>query len=193
MKKQIGVAMLAGALAMLGGTAMASSGALSAPKPKVLAVLVEVDAQGHVTKALPSLQLTPEFQRMLVKTLDGWIAHPASIKGHPVASQLIINVALQAKPRKDGDYDANFAYVSSLPSPYGAAAHWVWSNNGNQLALVSDYGAMNLTSWHPEPAERYNQSSSASSRTSQSMPSPASQPTTASNASAGSGTSNSKH
>src|SRR6185312_14400645 len=65
MKKQIGVVMLAGALAMLGGTAMASSGALSAPKPKVLAVLVQVDAQGHVTKALPSLPLDPEFQVLL--------------------------------------------------------------------------------------------------------------------------------
>ncbi|OOG44381.1 hypothetical protein B0E52_08305 [Rhodanobacter sp. C06] len=193
MKKQIGVVMLAGALAMLGGTAMASSGALSAPKPKVLAVLVQVDAQGHVTKALPSLPLDPEFQRMLVKTLDGWITRPASIKGHPVTSQMIINVALQAKPRKDGDYDANFAYVSSLPSPYGAAAHWVWSSNGNQLALVSDSGTTNMAHWHPQPEERYSQSSFASSRTSQNMPSSASQPTAAGNASAGSGTTNSKH
>ena len=143
--KRIDVALLAGAMVLLSGAAMASSAALSASKPKVMAVLVEVDAQGHITKALPSIQLSPQFQRLLVKNLGEWITHPAVIKGHAVASQMIVDVALRATPHKGGDYDVSFAYVSRLPSPFGgAAAHWVWSHNDNQLALVSDSGATQM-------------------------------------------------
>lgn len=140
--KRIDLVLLAGAMVMLSGAAVASSAALSASKPKVMAVLVEVNAHGHVTRVLPSIELSPRFQRLLRSDLGEWITRPAIVKGHAVASQMIVDVALRATPRKDGDYDTRFVYVSSLPSPYGgASAHWVWSHNDNQLALVSGSGA----------------------------------------------------
>lgn len=130
--------MLAGAtLAMLGSVAMASSMSLTHFKPRVMPVLVGVNAKGHVTRVLPSTELSPKLQRLLTENLGEWIVRPAMVKGRAMASQMIVNVALRATPRKDGNYDVNFAYVSMLPSPFGAAAHWVWKDS-DQLALVSD-------------------------------------------------------
>ena len=147
------------AMAMLGGAAMASSSmSLTYFKPKVMPVLVAVNAKGHVTKVLPSTRLPPKLQRLLTENLGEWIARPAMYKGRAVGSQLIVNVALRAEPRKDGNYDVNFAYVSMLPSPYGASAHWVW-RDGDQLALVSDSDAgLRQRPWRfqPTPPPRMN-------------------------------------
>ena len=145
-------AMLVGAVMMLAcGTTMADPMALTHFKPRVMPVLVAVDAKGHVTKVLPSTPLSPKLQRLLAENLDEWIAKPAMAKGHAVGSQVIVSVALRAEPRKDGNYDVNFAYVSMLPSPYGSAAHWVWKD-GDQLALVSDSDAgLRQRMWRPRP------------------------------------------
>ena len=133
--------MLAGtALALLGSAAMASSMSLTHFRPRVMPVLVGVNAKGHVTKVLPSTELSPKLQRLLTENLGEWIVRPAMVKGRAMASQMIVNVALRAAPRKDGNYDVNFAYVSMLPSPFGTAAHWVWKD-GDRLVLVSDSDA----------------------------------------------------
>jgi len=47
---------------------------------------------------------------------------------------------MQAKPRKDGNYDASFIYVKSMAMPFGGAVHWNVINGGLELALVSDMG-----------------------------------------------------
>jgi len=172
--KRINVMLLAGAMVLLSGAAMASSAALSASKPKVMAVLVEVNAQGHVTRVLPSIELSPRFQRLLLRELGEWITRPAVVKGHAVASQMIVDVALRATPRKDGNYDSSFVYVSSLPSPFGgSAAHWVWSHNDNQLALVSDSGMgrrdLQMAQPYSPPAFAGNTVTSAPSQTTERM------------------------
>ena len=81
---------------------MASSGSLVEFKPTVMPVVVQVDAQGRVTDILPSGQLTPQMRKMLVTQLDAWIIKPATVKGHPVSSRFIVEVAMQAKPRITG-------------------------------------------------------------------------------------------
>lgn len=136
--KPLRASLIACAVAAFAGTAMASSGSLIEFKPAVMPVVVQVDAQGQVTDVLPSEQLTPWLQKMLVKQLDAWIIKPATVKGHPVSSRFIVEVAMQAKPRKDGKYDAHFVYVKSLPLAYGGALHWDTINGGLELALVSD-------------------------------------------------------
>jgi hypothetical protein len=132
--------LLACAIAAFAGTAVASSGSLVEFKPKVMPVVVQVNAQGRVTDILPSRQLTPGWRQMLVKQLDGWIIRPATVKGHLVGSRFIVEVAMQAKPRKDGNYDASFVYVKSLAMPFAGAVHWNVINGGLELALVSDLG-----------------------------------------------------
>lgn len=128
----------AGTMAVLGSNvAMATNMSLTQFKPRILPVLVQVDAQGHATKVLPAVELPPAMQRMLVENINQWIVGPATIKKQPVGTAVIMNVALRAVHRKDGRYDASFAYVSALPSPYGSAAHWSMQD-GDQLALVSD-------------------------------------------------------
>ncbi|HET7163097.1 MAG TPA: hypothetical protein VFI32_10555, partial [Rhodanobacteraceae bacterium] len=136
--KPLRASVIACAIAASAGTAMASSGSLVEFKPKVMPVVVQVDARGQVTDVLPSEQLTPWLRRMLVEQLDAWIVKPATVKDHPVASRFIIEVAMQTKPRKDGKYDANFVYVKSLPMPVAGAVHWNVINGGLELALVSD-------------------------------------------------------
>ncbi|HVX05321.1 MAG TPA: hypothetical protein VHA71_09415 [Rhodanobacteraceae bacterium] len=138
--KPLRASLVACAIAAFAGTALASSGSLVEFKPKVMPVVVQVDAQGQVTDVLPSEQLTPWLQKMLVNQLDAWIVKPATVKGHPVASRFIVEVAMQAKPRKDGNYDANFVYVKSMAMPFAGAVHWNVINGGLELALVSDLG-----------------------------------------------------
>lgn len=138
--KALHAALIVCAIAAFAGTAMASSGSLVEFKPKVMPVVVQVDAQGQVTDIMPSEQLTPRLRKMLIKQLDAWIVKPATVKGHPVGSRFIVEVAMQAKPRKDGDYDASFVYVKSLAMPFAGAVHWNVINGGLELALVSDMG-----------------------------------------------------
>ena len=139
--KRFNATLISCALVMFGGVAMASPMSLTQFKPQVMPVLVEVNAQGHVTRVLPSVELTPKFQQLLTKDIGEWITGPAMVKHRAVGSQLIMNVSLRTTPRNDGKYDASFAYVSSLPSPFGAGAHWV-TKDGIELALVSDSGAL---------------------------------------------------
>ena len=139
--KPLRASLIAFAIAAFAGAAMASSGSLVNFKPNVMPVVVQVNAQGRVTDILPSLQLAPWERQMLLKQLDAWIVKPAVVKGHPVASRFIIEVAMQTKPRKDGKYDAGFVYVRSLPLAYGGALHWNVINGGLELALVADAGS----------------------------------------------------
>lgn len=144
-------AVLAGVVMMLTcGAVMADPMSLTHFKPRVMPVLVAVNAKGHVTKVLPSTELPPALQRLLTENLNEWITRPAMVKGHAVASQMIVNVALRAKPRADGRYDVNFAYVSMLHSPFGGAAHWSWKD-GHELALVSDSDMRTSPRWRPPP------------------------------------------
>jgi len=133
--KAINLTIAGMAMALLCGPALGESMSLIHFKPHVMPVLVAVNAKGKVTRVLPSTELSPKFQRLLTEDLGHWIAAPAKVKGRAVDSQLIINVALRATKLKDGNYSVSFAYVSSLPSPGGAAPHWFW-RDGDQLTLV---------------------------------------------------------
>lgn len=126
---------LFGMLTAGSGVAMASSGSLTQFKSKVMPVLVQVNAQGKITSVSPSEELSPKVNRLLMQNLTEMISKPATDRhGRPISSQFIINVALQTSPRAEGDYYANFAYVSSKPVPSGS---WYWVHiDGHQLALA---------------------------------------------------------
>ncbi|WP_426700268.1 hypothetical protein ACPPVV_12780 [Rhodanobacter sp. Col0626] len=125
-----------GMLAVGSGVAVASSGSLNEFKPRVMPVLLQVNAQGRITDASPSTELSPQLNRLLMQNLAEMISKPATDRrGRPMSSQFIINVALQASPRPEGDYDARFAYVSSNPVPSGS---WYWVHiDGHRLALAN--------------------------------------------------------
>lgn len=113
-----------------------TSGSLNDFPLRYLPVLVNVDARGNVTDVSPSTQLTPMFDRLLRQNLDDMITGPATdSKGHPTSSQFVMNLVLKTTPRKEGNYDASFAYVSTSPVPAGS---WYWVHiNGRRLALAS--------------------------------------------------------
>lgn len=125
-----------GALIISSGLATAGSGSLSEFVPKVLPVLVQVDSHGKVTSVSPATELTPKLNRLLRANLNEMIVSPAiDKKGRPMSSQFVINLALHAAPRPDGDFDVKFAYVSTAPVPAGS---WFWVHtDGRQLALAS--------------------------------------------------------
>lgn len=132
--KRFHACVLVGVLSVAAGAAVASSGSLSPFKPKVVPVLVQVNSEGKVTSASPAIELSPVIRRLLDKNLDEMITKPAYDHNRPVASQFVINLALQATPREEGNYDAQFAYVSSVPVPIG---QWHWVNlDGLRLALA---------------------------------------------------------
>lgn len=125
-----------GMLSVGANAAMADSQSLNSFPSRVLPVLVQVNSHGQVTDASPATELSPALNRLLRKNLDELISKPATDKhGRPMSSQFVINVALQASPRQEGDYDAQFAYVSSSPVPSGS---WYWVHiDGHRLALAS--------------------------------------------------------
>jgi len=138
--KRFSMMMFAGALAVGAGAAMADSQSLNEFRPGVMPVLVHVDARGKVTDVSPSVELSPKVNRLLRQNLDELITKPATDHGRPVSSQFVINLAMQASPRADGDYLARFVYVSSSPVPSG---QWYWVHiDGHRLALAnrSDFG-----------------------------------------------------
>lgn len=149
--KPLRTSLLACAIAAFAGTAFASSGSLVYFKPRVMPVVVQVNAQGKVTDILPSEQLRPQTRNLLMKQLDAWIAKPATVKGKPVASTFIAEVAMRATPRKDGKYDVSFLYVKSLPMPFGGSVYWDNINGGLELALVSDNSATPVHHWVVPP------------------------------------------
>ena len=123
----------------IGPCAMAAdTGSLNDFPSKILPVLVQVNAHGKVTDASPSTELPPRLNRLMLENLQGLIAGPAIVHGKPVSSQFIMNLALEVTPRPEGDYYANFAYVSTSPVPPGS---WYWVHiNGHRLALANRNG-----------------------------------------------------
>lgn len=131
---------------------MAGAGSLSEMVPKVLPVLVQVDAKGKVTGASPATQLPPRLNRLLRANLDEMIGSPAiDKKGRPTSSQFVMNLALQTSPRPDGDFDVTFAYVSTAPVPPGS---WYWVHtDGRELALASQ-SSRNRGEFRPNNADQ---------------------------------------
>lgn len=128
----------AGMLAVGGGAAMAASWSLNDFTPRIMPVLVQVNANGRVTDASPAVELTPSIKRLMLQNLDELITKPAITHGKAVSSQLVINLALKVEPSENGDYLTRFAYVSSAPVPSGS---WYWVKvDGHRLALASRSG-----------------------------------------------------
>lgn len=135
--KRLHVMALFGILSVAGSAAMASSGALSPFKPGLLPVLVKVDAHGKITEISPAIQLSPQVKRLLAQNLGEMITKPAFDHGKPISSQFVVNLALQATPLEGGNYDAQFAYVSTAPVPPGSW-HWV-DVEGRRFALAGPH------------------------------------------------------
>lgn len=130
---------LGAALAAIGVSALAAgTGSLNEFPSKILPVLVYVNAQGKVTDASPATRLPPGLNRLLLANLSERITGPAIVHGKPVPSQFVMNLALQVTPRPEGDYDAQFTYVSTSPVPPGS---WYWVHiDGHRLALANRRG-----------------------------------------------------
>jgi hypothetical protein len=133
--KRFSLLALVGGLVFSSSAAMASSGSLNEFRPGVMPVLVHVDSRGQVTDVSPSAELSPKVSRLLRQSLDEMISKPATRHGRPISSQFVINLAVQASPRAEGDYLARFVYVSSSPVPSGS---WYWVHiDGHRLALAN--------------------------------------------------------
>ncbi|NMW23248.1 hypothetical protein HFP05_02215 [Rhodanobacter denitrificans] len=133
--KRFQTTLLFGVLSLAAGAALASSGSLNEFRPKIMPVLVQVNAHGKVTDASPAMELSPRLRRLLLQNLNEMIVKPATEHGRPVSSQFVANLVLRTTPRTEGDYDAQFAFVSSSPVPSGS---WYWVHiDGHRLALAS--------------------------------------------------------
>jgi hypothetical protein len=92
---------------------------------KVLPVLVKVSSSGKITRVDPAYTLRAGAVRELLRsTLEKIVTGPAHYKGKAVASQMVINMAVNKTPSADGSYAVSFHYVSAQPVPAG---HWGWS------------------------------------------------------------------
>jgi hypothetical protein len=125
-------------------------GSLNGFRNHAFPVLVRVNDRGKVTDVQPSVTLSPRTDRLLRANLGEMIAKPAMVKGRPVSSIFVIQLALHTEKQSDGKYRAHFSYVSSIPVPPGS---WYWVHiNGHRLALVEDDGHGHrhyLPAWRP--------------------------------------------
>ena len=122
-------------LLSLGASAVqAESPPLNEVTPRVIPVLVQVNAMGKVTNVLPSARLTQKLDVLLRNSVDKLVSGPATVKGNAVSSQFILNLTLQTTPSEQGKYTAQFAYLSSTPVPDGS---WYWVHTkDHRLALA---------------------------------------------------------
>lgn len=152
--------------------AVASSASLTQFTPRVMPVLVQVNAQGKVTGISPSADLTPSLARLLRSNVQELISGPALVRGKPMPSQLVLNMALQATPTEQGKYSAQFTYVSSSPVPSGS---WYWVHiDGHRLALAEQGGFR--PTFERVPQERMHPIQTMRNATPASLPQPATQP-----------------
>ena len=132
--KRIHTITLVGILSIGAGPLMAASTAFNEPTPNVMPVLVQVNSHGKVISATPPTQLTPKLTRLLRQNLDEMITKPATVQGHAVDSQFIMNMALHTSSTNDGKYVVQFRYVSTSPVPPG---EWYWvRTDDHHLALA---------------------------------------------------------
>jgi len=68
--KPLQIPLLVAMLAAATGAAANTSGSLNEFRPKVLPVLVQVNAQGKVTTASPAMELPPSLVRLMRANLD---------------------------------------------------------------------------------------------------------------------------
>jgi hypothetical protein len=145
--KALSMSVLFGLLCAAGSLAAASE-SLSPFPPKVVPVLVQVDAHGKITDASPAVKLSPRLTRLLNQNLAEMIAEPAKVRGKAVSSQFVINLRLDATPLEQDKYDVQFAYVSISPVPSGS---WYWVNEDGRRLSLARQGSM-----HREPVYRYD-------------------------------------
>lgn len=119
MKKLHAAMMLGGLLACAGAVSAAEPPATeaSASQSRQLAVLIQVDEHGHVSKIRYTEKLPDSIAKLLKDTITQWITKPAVVDGRHVASQLLLTVELRTKPTADGQEEAYFAYVASEAVP----------------------------------------------------------------------------
>lgn len=129
------------------GSVASASDSLSPFPPRIVPVLVQVDAHGKITDASSAVKLSPQLTRLMNKNLDEMIVAPAKINGKAVSSQFVINLRLDAEPTEQGEYSAQFAYVSVSPVPSGS---WFWVNEDGRRLSLARQGSM-----HREPVHRY--------------------------------------
>lgn len=121
---------------LISGSAFAQNMSLNQFPHRVEPVLLKVDAKGAIDSMSPAYKLTPKLENLLRANLGEMITKPATDKaGKPIPSQFVMNVALLAQKRADGNYNVRFAYVSTAPVPPGS---WYWMHlDGDRLALAS--------------------------------------------------------
>lgn len=164
------------ACALLMGIApLASAGSMSLNRFRnhALPVLVTVNSQGKVTRIQPAYETSPAVRRLLKSTLSQMITGPSIENGKGVASQAVIQLAVEAVPQNDGRFKLRFQYVKAMPVPYGS---WFWNHiNGHRLALQSDSGRMHYyrhRHYVPRPSYRWHTRSRTAQPASRSQPVP---------------------
>lgn len=113
-----------------------------------LPVLVRVNSHGQVTEVMPAYPLSPRVDRLVRKSLDAMVTKPATYHGRPVASQAVVNLALQPATDTNGSRVVRCSFVSIRPVPTG---EWYWMRlDGRRLALA-EVGGTGLYEYHRRP------------------------------------------
>lgn len=121
----------------------AKSGTDKKDGQKVIPTLVTVNSKGVVTDVSSGVKLDPKFQGLLEKTVSAMIKKPAMEHGHPISSQMILNMKLVTNKLDNGQYSVRFAYQSSKALPTGS---WYWVHTAHgQLRLANRYASSDLS------------------------------------------------
>lgn len=139
-------------LSFAAGMASASPKQDTTTAPRVVQVLVDVNANGEVTAVTPAYKLRPAFVRQIRDALQKMITEPAMKHGEPVSSQFVLTLGLVATVRENGESSVKIKYISSKALPNGS---WYWQSSPNhRLTLAGQsYSPSPTMHWMVEKRE----------------------------------------
>lgn len=126
------------AFLLAAGVAVAAANADHANNSHVVPLLVHVDKTGKVTDVNPAYDLSPATVKTLTAIVSKMITKPATKDGKPIASQLVMNLALVPVTQSNGARGMSVKYLSSKPLPKG---NWFWTHTADHRLALNNQAA----------------------------------------------------
>jgi hypothetical protein len=134
MKRHILLLSLTLLLGFAAGAASASQKEDNTAQPRVIQVLVHVNAEGEVTEVTPAYKLRPAFVGQIRSALQKMITEPAMKHGKPASAQFVLTLGVAPIVRENGEQSVRITYISSKALPNGS---WYWQTSpGHRLTLA---------------------------------------------------------
>ena len=101
----------------LPGLPQSAASSESQVQPGIMSIplLVTVGKMGQIRDVQHSQRLPSDVNRLLWRSIQGWVKSSAKVNGRRAAAQVFMTVTLHAEPRADGESNVYFTLASMGP------------------------------------------------------------------------------